>query len=103
MFSFWKMLIVPVVVVGSAMVAAPQSAEAQGFGMSIYSSGNPGYYGSPYNGGYGSYGPYGAYGGGYGSYRANYGSPYGSFYGYGVPYGGYHRGHHHHHHHHHRY
>lgn len=99
MFSLWKMLLVPVVVVGSAMVAAPQSAQAQGFGISLY-TGNPGYYGSPYTGGYGSYGPYGAYGGGYGSYRVGY-NPYRSFYGYGVPYGSYYRGGGHHHHHHH--
>lgn len=93
MFSFWKMMVVPVVAVGTALVAAPEAAQAQGFGISIY-TGNPGYYGSPYVGGYGSYGPYGPYGGGYGSYRAPR-----SFYGYGVPYGGYYRGGPHHHHH----
>ena len=95
MLSLWKMLAVPVVAVGSMLVAAPQSAQAQGFGVSIF-SGSPGYYGSPYVGGYGSYGPYGAYGAGYGSYRASYYGAPNSFYGYGVPYGGYYRGHHHH-------
>lgn len=97
-----KMLVVPAVLVGAWLVAAPQTANAQGFGISLY-SGSPGYYGSPYGGGgYGGYSPYSAYGGGYGSYyRGGYGSSYGGgFYGGGSPYGSYYRGGGHHHHHH---
>lgn len=92
MFRYMKWLVVPAVLVGAWIFAAPQSASAQGFGISIYSGG--GYYGSPYGGGYGSY-----YRGGYGGY----GSPYGSYYrgGYGSPYGSFYRGYGHHHHHHH--
>jgi len=95
MFRYMKWLVVPAVLVGAWMFVAPQSASAQGFGISIYSGG--GYYGSPYGGGYGSY-----YRGGYGGY-GGYGSPYGSYYrgGYGSPYGSFYRGYGHHHHHHH--
>ena len=107
MSRFIKWLVMPAVMLAASLMAAPQAAEAQGFGVSIY-SGSPyggGYYGSPYGGGYSSYRSYssygafygnpytfrnsyyGGYGGGYPGYRSYYGSGYG---------GGY--GHHHHHH-----
>jgi len=96
MFRILKMMVVPAVLLGAWLFAAPQSASAQGFGISIYSGG--GY--SPY--GYRGYpGGYGGYGGGYGYnsfYRGGYGSPYGyGGYGYNSFYRG--GGHHHHHHH----
>ena len=97
MFRFVKALVLTGAVVGGSMFAsAPQAAQAQGFGFSIY-SGVPGGFYQPYYGGYGGYGGgyssyyRGGYGGGYGGYGGGYGSYYRG--GYGGGYGG----HHHHH------
>jgi hypothetical protein len=104
MTRFVKWLVLPAVLLGAAVFAAPLDAQAQGWGVSFY-GGNPygGYYAPSYGSSYG----YGGYGGGYSSYsyRAFYGNPYtfrNSYYGGGYPvYRSYYGGGHHHHHHHH--
>ena len=64
-------------------MAAPQAAEAQGFGVSIYSGspyGGGGYYGSPYGGGYSSYRSYSSFYGNPYTFRNSYYGGYGGGY-----------------------
>ena len=95
MSRFMKWLVMPVVMLGVSLVAAPQAAQAQGFGVSIY-SGSPygGYYGSPYSA-YSSYGSYGAFYGNPYTFRNSYYGGYPMYRSYYNGYSGY--GHHHHH------
>lgn len=84
MSRFMKWLIVPVVLVGAFLVAAPQEASAGGWGISFY-GGSPSFYygnGGGYGGGYGNYG-YRSYNPYYSNnyYRGNYGGGYGNYYG----------------------
>jgi hypothetical protein len=97
MSGLLKLLVVPAVVASSLLFGDAPQAEAQGFGIQIY-SGYPSYYGGGYGGGYGGYGGYG-----FGSYNTYYGSSYYRPYGYNVFYGSpsFYRPYHHHHHHHH--
>lgn len=91
MMRFAKWLIVPAVLLGVSLVAAPQEAKAQGWGISFYGGSPYGYYGSPY--GYRSYSSYSAFYGNPYTFRNSY---YGGYPSYRSYYGG---GHHHHHHH----
>ena len=96
MYGLVKSVLLSGVVLGGSLLAGGSQAQAQGWGVSIYS-------GAP--GGYGGYGGYPSYGGGYNayygsSYRAYYGGPsmyYRSYNAYPSYYRG--GGHHHHHHH----